>query len=95
MATIWIDKAMYAAEDEVSDYVDKLEAQLAAHRWIPIGDGLPKSRSNNSSEWVYISNGKDCFHAWYDYDNAEWCFNRNLRHENITHWKPITLPKGE
>ena len=63
----------------------KLQAELALHRWIPVGERLPEKGNCvlTIMETGYI--GK-C-----EIVDDEW---QHLGEDKVTHWKPIILPKG-
>ncbi len=62
--------------------IESLEAELNKHKWISVSDRLPE---DNAVVLVFSESGLDS-----DYYYAD----RWQRNE-ITHWKPITPPKGE
>ena len=75
----------------------RLEHYLAAHRWIPIAEGLPEARSeeNEYSERVLVCNKRtySVYTDWYLTKKKQW---HKKPITPYTHWMPIpTLPKGE
>lgn len=71
---------------------EKLKAELAKHHWIPVSERLPEKGESEQSEWVYITDGKECTKAYYNFRHKYWyCFG--MKKDTITHWKPIILPE--
>ena len=70
----------------------RLEHYLAALRWIPVGEGLPKRVEDYyHTDFVTVTDGKKVFWACYDYENR-WWEKANSPHDlnlEATHWKPI------
>ena len=70
--------------------IDNLQEQLAnekeKNRWIPVGERLPEG----PGVWLVLHNGTP--ESYRQNDNSVlW---RGFA-ETYTHWRPITLPKGE
>lgn len=87
--------------------IKELEVALEQHRWIPISERLPKLREVDKgamqSSWVHITDGVNVIEAYYyDYTKREakpnyatgkgW-YCHGMKKSDITHWKPINLPK--
>ena len=67
---------------------DFLRTQLATHRWIPVGERLPKESGR-----YRVTDGRLEWHTHYKVEefNPDGWWKQYSR--TITHWKPITLPK--
>ena len=69
------------------------EAQLAAHRWIPVGEGLPGKVKDWTEYFIMTEEEGVKIDVYKEYANGH--FWANYGHLTITHWKPITLPPAE
>ncbi len=69
--------------------IGELQAQLAKHRWIPVSERLPENTGD-----YQVSNGIWIERIWWDKEWIEQDGSRWPYAKKITHWKPITLPKG-
>ena len=70
--------------------IDSLRTQLAAHRWIPVGEGPPEDKKENVL-WYNLNKGHPAIDhgniqigSYEEYGGSGWTF---------THWKPIILPE--
>ena len=79
----------------IAERLEQLEADLDKHRWIPVEERLPE-RGEKVDGYVKklklrIANLKGDYvnHKQTITDSDGW------QVENLTHWKPIILPKGE
>ncbi len=80
-------------------FIDRLQAELAQHRWIPVSERLPKE---NHEVLIYYTYERNQYSytgiaflyrkLWYS-DDGKTVFKAN----EVTHWKPVILPpeKGE
>ena len=102
-ATVNIDGKIYnmpygVAEEliRLGGMVAKLKEQVEAERWIPVVERLP-DRDGDESQLVYV------VFDYYDetvvgigYFDFKWkVWDTNQKTQEVTHWKPINLPKGE
>jgi len=71
---------------------EKLQAELDKHRWIPVSERVPE---NNECVFITIKHMADTwgFLAWYSPTKVKWEFYDNMVKGEVTHWKPIILPK--
>ncbi len=71
--------------------IKRLEAQT---RWIPVSERLPKAGKqvfmmDSDTRYVYVGSMNKPKEWWYYCVNTE----KTITEKDITHWKPITLPK--
>lgn len=64
--------------------VEELKAQLALHRWIPVGERLPEESGLYHVVMLDVAVSMQPYHA----DIKEWPGAK----VPVTHWKPIILP---
>ena len=96
------ENEQFVLKGETPDLITALRTQLAAHRWIPVGERLPEvplGPPNESSKLVWLIHKGKAEQGHYT-NFAGWriwgsYFNKNTVQTKITHWKPIILPKGE
>lgn len=83
--------------NKLQERIKELEATLEQHRWIPASERLPcQDKISSCSPWVIITDGENWTIAVYDYEYNCWQSDHSpydLEMEDITHWKPIVLPK--
>ncbi len=91
----------YLMEHGTAMFVEKLKAELAKHRWIPVGEGLPDIITSishpHSKEVLLLRNGRELGCGSYEQDGG-WLINcsyqsQNIYQNEVTHWKPIILPE--
>ena len=71
-----------------ADTIKKLQAELEAYRWIPVGERLPEQ--GDDVEFLNADNKKIV--GWNDYQ-AKWG-SINMRCRGLyTHWRLLTLPE--
>lgn len=72
-----------------------LQAELDKHRWIPVAERLPE---DNQCVFVAMKHIKTTwgFLAWYSpVTTKKWEFYDPMVKGEVTHWKPIILPKAK
>ena len=82
---------------------ERLKAEIDQYRWIPVAEGLPKYTADDGDGYKYtntveITDGLHIGDASFSKAHNEWhgtCFGIEFMvpTKNITHWKPIILPK--
>ncbi len=77
---------------------EAVKAELALHRWIPVSEGLPKIYKGpvldrSKTMWL-MSELLGPVIGWYNKLDQRWENSEGTLHI-ITHYKPITLPKGD
>ncbi len=80
------------AKMAIDSATEQLQAELAKHRWISVGERLPEHERK-----VLVTDGRYFWTDRYQYDKDRW---ENLipgGGDNVeyTHWRPIILPEGE
>ncbi len=78
---------------EVLGLIDRLEAQLEKHRWIPVEEGLPEEDADCltfDSKFV----GMGCYQKNSDTLRMQWQVNGYVS-KTVTHWRYVILPEGE
>ena len=77
---------------ETGKTIESLRTQLAAHRWIPVAEGLPENKKENVL-WYNLNRGHPAIDhgniqvgSCEEYGGPDWLF---------THYRYIILPKGE
>lgn len=78
------------------------------NRWIPVGERLPELEKAGEegglmSDWVHITDGEKVIDAYYydftkreakpNYAIGKGWYCHGMKKSEITHWKPIILPK--
>lgn len=87
----WKYEQQYERGKRQGVFIKKLKAQLHAHRWIPVSEGLPKIGDLVLVVWNSEMDQEECPSniEYVRWDN-EW---PNV--DSISHWKPIDLPEKE
>ena len=71
--------------------VDKLQAELEKHRWIPVSERPPENIKD-----VLALRYSTWNRAYYDKETQKWYdASTNLCLDKVTHWMPIILPKPD
>ena len=73
--------------------IEALRKQLAAHRWIPVGEGLPKEEEpkGRAKRLYFCMATYNIWSVGYDYEHHRW----PKMPSNVTHYRYIDLPKGD
>ena len=61
--------------------ITKLEAELAAYRWIPVGERLPEDTRN-----VLVTDDVTAWVTWWSINTEKWI---SVGRRIVTHWMPI------
>jgi len=90
----------YELGNRLTKQIAKLQAEIEQHRWIPVVEGPPEyiddpTILHSDDVWIMFS-GKA--YVGY-YDEGYWIIygsycEKEEDTKNVTHWKPIILPKG-
>ncbi len=76
----------------------KLAAAEEENRWIPAGEEPPREKTYDQSAFYVVTDGKEWTIGHYDFPYKQWKTCNapyDLEMEEITYWRPITLPEGE
>lgn len=73
---------------------EAVEAELAQYRWIPVSEGLPEEQAYFLV--IRQDHGHEPEVSFYNNETYGGRYSTGFsRGMPVTHWKPITLPKGE
>ena len=97
----WIDDRMYPVDDEVSEYIEQLQAKLKKTQWIPVSERLPEDGKNvlvaikfpDYESWCSSVESYSVERGWILGDDQVLDESQEEYQKFITHWKPIILPK--
>ena len=96
-------KADIERSNNAFNQVAELTKELELHRWIPVGERLPKLFKNipypHSKDVLVLFKTGHWYKAYYD-GEANWVVYSSHKNpvdyqESITHWEPIALPEKE
>ncbi len=72
---------------------EQLQAELAKHHWIPVGERLPEKTEEDLRPEVLVYDGESVTGALWRHYSFGWDFETDRGEP--THWKPIILPDSK